>query len=398
MSAMTATIALAVAIVMVSIGARSQVVTINPQAPPSAPQEISGVVTDSSGAPVEGVTVTLIPNIAARGPVRTDSQGRYSLVWQPINRAGRGGPAVDTYLVARAPDRNQVAFQRIDGQTSTKDLQLASGLTLSGVVQDQYGAPVSTATVQLVVLLGNMGSPLDSQPIRLDSQGKFSVAGVPQGSRLNLQVRANDHRPATRQLQEAETAVSELALAPIVLNLADQLVAGTVVNDDNKPVAGALVRCLSADQPNTITRADASGHFELKVCAGRIQLAAFEPNTTITGQINSTIVQSGDTTVTLKISKPQPNAARGATTARTTVAGNRAVLRNGQFKPQVMTIDALKFWTRTHRSVFISLGIFQGIVLLAVGGGIFWVVRPERPPADDTPAGPAVDSNERTTI
>ena len=332
------------------------------------PITMTGVVTDPTGAPAAGVHMSTVPQrVVGNADIRTDSEGRYSLTTQPLP----AGAAVSMSILARDPDHNLVAMADINENTTTKDLRLAPGLTLSGTVQDESGAALSTANLLLNVFSGNTASTLDRQPARVDSQGAFQIGALPQGRRYSLTVRAPDHGSVARALSASDTQTSELKLPPITLNTANLVVAGRVLDASDKPISGAQVQCGGTGQPNTVARTDSRGHFEFKVCDGRVQLIASAPNSP------ATIVQaqSGDTAVVIRVAATPATLTTLANGLRQIVTGSTVNLRNARLKPPLMSWDYFKSWPAMHKTAVYSIGVGQLLVLIVLGAGIFWATR-----------------------
>jgi protocatechuate 3,4-dioxygenase beta subunit len=358
----------------------AQTVAMPAVPPPTGTLNVSGTVTDPSGAPAAGVAVSILPTLGTAPAVHTDDQGRYSLDWQPVQmNVGGGrtvqanvGPGITYSVMARDQNRNLVANATIDASTARKDLQLQTGLTLVGNVEDDTGKPVTTALVQLTVITGNLGVPFNRQPSPVDADGAFSFSALPRGMHYAMLIRADGYGSANSQLSVAETDTDRLKLPAFTLRPASLPLAGQVLGSDDKPVPGAQVQVNGAGQPATSTRTDSRGHFELKVCEGQVQVIAFAPN----GQNQSVAVvqaQSGDTKVVIRLG------ANSVTTAanglRLVSAGGSMTLRGGRLKPPFISWEYFKWWPAEHKTVVCSIAACQLLVLAAVGGGIFWVVR-----------------------
>ncbi len=332
------------------------------------PVTITGVVTDSTGNPVAGIHISTVPQrVVGNADIRTDNEGRYSLTTQPLP----AGAAASLSILARDPVHNLAALADINERTTTKDLRLVPGLTLSGTVQDESGAALSTANLLLNVFSGNNLPTLDRQPTRVDSQGAFQIAALPQGLRYSLTVRAPDHGSVARALSASDTQTSELKLPPIVLNTANLVVAGRVLDAGDKPISGAQVQCGGTGQPTTVARTDSRGHFEFKVCDGRVQLIASAPN----GPAAVVQAQSGDTTVVIHLTTNPTTLTTLANGLRQIISGSPLNLRSGRVKPPLMSWDYFKLWPSLHKTAVYSIAACQLLVLAVLSAGIFWATR-----------------------
>ena len=161
---------------------RSENPTANGEA--GAPPKITGVVRDPQGAPVAGLRLTVGPG---GKETKTDAHGRYELSWDSLN----DGRTDRTFaLIARDVARNLAVAQDTDWTAETLDLQLEPGLVVVGGVEDPEGKPVTNATLQLILLSGNMGSGFDAKPVGADAQGRFKITALPPDRRYILFVNA----------------------------------------------------------------------------------------------------------------------------------------------------------------------------------------------------------------
>jgi hypothetical protein len=85
-------------------------------------------------------------------------------------------------------------------------------------------------------------------------------------------------------------------LPPFVLKLADQVVAGQVLNEKEKPASGIRISLSGEGQPQDSATTDKQGRFRFKVCEGRIRLYANGDNSY--GNISA---EAGDTNLVLQL-------------------------------------------------------------------------------------------------
>lgn len=342
--------------VVIRLGANNN----NPASTPSA--TITGTVLDDSGKPASGVSMVVTPAFGmVRSEVKTDADGHFKIDWQPEQR----GPNSKYFLIARDLDHNLAVAQEINDKLTNVDLRLQSGFSLSGTVQDASGAPLNRAGVNLNFMAGNSGGMVDQRPIQTDAQGGFTIASLPTGQRYSVYVRATGYGSASKQVTQTETQNGNVELPPFKLKLANLQLAGQVVGTDDKPVAGAQVMVNGQGQPNSNTRTDADGHFNLKVCDGPLTIIAFNPQ----GGSSQGNVQArgGDTNVVVKM-------------------GARQLARNTQSRPRTTplkerpwTWSALTHWLDTHKTARTVLISGQIAILAGTAGGIFWITRKRRP-------------------
>ena len=261
----------------------------------------SGTVFDPSGAPASGVFVAMLP--AGWSPVRSDSSGKYTLQWQTM--FVRTNKAV---MFVQDPGHNWAATAEMDAKTTTLDIHLQPGLTLSGSVQDSRGKPVTNALVQLVPFPPDdmTKSTLNRQtPTNASARGLFSFAGLPRGVPYLVRASAAGYGTKDIRVSAADTKTKLLELSKVALNFANQQVAGQVIGLDGKPCWGAEVSITGDGQPTgRIHRSDASGHFVItEVCEGAVNVRAMLPASAINPQYLVGMAQShgGDTNMIVKL-------------------------------------------------------------------------------------------------
>jgi RNA polymerase sigma factor (sigma-70 family) len=150
----------------------------------SPSQPIRGVVRDkSTGRPVAGVRVSALPNSP---PAFTDESGRFEILGCPKMAQGYAVTAQpqsgQPYFVVRASMPDQPGFRPL-----TVDLDLASGIPLSGRVTDEAtGKPPRAAAVEYYALFPNShssrltlcpGVAVSSALVRPD--GSYSLVVLP---------------------------------------------------------------------------------------------------------------------------------------------------------------------------------------------------------------------------
>ena len=268
----------------------------------ASPPSLIGIVRDPAGAPVPGLQVILFPSIAANvGPVSTDNDGHYEM---PVDttaasfrqRLGNNGTVS---LVARDMLRNLATTQEIEEDCTNLDLRLEPGLVVTGSVEDPEGKPVTNATVRIELWSGNMATSLDNRPAAVDAKGRFRVTALPPARRYYCYVTAKGYSSANSRIEETDT--NWIALDPLVLKLANQKVAGQVLDPDEKPVPRARVMLTGQDQPNDTTLSDEQGRFSFDhACEGQVEVHATYQSSGVTVR-----AEAGDTNVVLRLGSIQ---------------------------------------------------------------------------------------------
>jgi protocatechuate 3,4-dioxygenase beta subunit len=326
----------------------------------AAQQTLTGTVYDSSGKPAVGVRVVVTPTWGSVDTAKTDANGEYSVNWQPET----GMRDAKYFVVARDVERNLAAIEPIGTSKKSADLRLGPGVSISGTVQDAKGAPLTRANINLNMMAGNMGGMVEHQPIKVSSDGTFTIPALPMGQQYHVYVNANGYGSANKSVGKTQSQTNSVQLSPFKLKLADRQLAGQVLGTDNKPLSGVQVNINGNGQPNGNMRTDATGHFKFKVCDGPISIFAYSPSGA--GRNNSANWQArgGDTNVVVKMGAQQRQP--------------QIVQRETPLKAQPWTVGALAAWPANHKTGAIILLSLQAVALLGTGGGIFWFTRKRR--------------------
>ncbi|MHA7628649.1 carboxypeptidase regulatory-like domain-containing protein [Corallococcus sp. M7] len=143
-------------------------------------QSVEGRVVDTSGAPVEGILLSLSGNffggddIDADGARRSDATGHFIL---DVKRAGTGKLSVEEpsfqrqSIAVRIPSRDVVVV-------------LDRGASVSGTVTDPQGLPLRGATVTLGTEAQEDAPYEEPRQALTDDQGRFHLQGIAPGSYL----------------------------------------------------------------------------------------------------------------------------------------------------------------------------------------------------------------------
>jgi Carboxypeptidase regulatory-like domain len=335
--------------VVIRFNARNRVYT-------ATPQTLTGTVFDPSGNPAVGARVVVTPSWGAMAAAETDANGDYSVNWQPQP----GMRNVKYSAIARDVKRNLAAITAIGANQKSATLRLGPGLSISGTVQDEKGAPLTYANINLNMMAGNMGGLVEYGRIHLNSEGAFTIPALPMGQRYLVFATANGYGSGRKSVGSAQSRSGRIQLTPFRLKMADRQLAGQVLDADGKPLSGVQVNINGNGQPNGMVRTDATGHFKFKVCDGPIQVFAFSPSGAGRANSGSTYARGGDTDVVVKMGERQQP---------------KIVPRETPLKPQPWTLSALAAWPADHKTGAIILLSLQAAALLGVGGGVFWFTR-----------------------
>ena len=236
---------------------------------------IEGTVVDSEGKAAPNVTVSLFPY--SQGEPRTDAKGHFTLTLatnpDQFWRDARGSAAI----IARDFDRNLATTVDVDENSTHVSLKLELGLTLAGRVTDPKGNGIPQADIQVLFMSEGMGCLL-GQPNRADPEGRFEVKALPSGRRYSVNVTAKGYGSDNRLVETPDAATQQVDLGPLQLAVADQRIAGVVVDEADKPVKGVMIFTFGTGQASVNGQTDAQGRFAFdQVCAGPIHVSAHKP-------------------------------------------------------------------------------------------------------------------------
>ena len=288
--------------------------------PGSVPHKLKGTVTDPDGKPLAGAQVAVFP---AGGPrwTRTGTNGGFNLTWslEPWQMQS-GGPS----LVVRDPARNLAAIEDLSEDVTNLDVKLKPALTVSGLVKNVDDSPLPGAQVGVWIKAGNSYDQLNEQLASTDAQGRYEIKCLPADAQCIAFVSAKGHGRGQQPITQADVETNRLELAPFVLKLADQIVAGQVLNESEKPVSGVNVSLNGEDQPNGNVTTDRQGRFQFQVCEGQVRLFANSQNS-----FAQATAEAGDTNVVMTL---------GSRSGDFSPAPRRAALKGGSL-PDLTTVN-----------------------------------------------------------
>jgi hypothetical protein len=164
-------------------------------------------------------------------------------------------------------------------------------------VTDAKGGPLKSAQVSVMLRTERFGSGIGI-PLKTDAEGQFEVKSLPAGRRYSVTASARGFGQESREVEVSETGGQRIELQPLQLVVADQRIAGVVLDADDKPVARAWVYAYGDKQPHINVQSDAKGFFKLdNVVPGQLRLSANTPQ----GAYGNAVVEAGDTNITLRV-------------------------------------------------------------------------------------------------
>jgi len=262
--------------------------------------KITGVVRNEKGEPLKGVKLKVCP-MGGREDSATDAEGKFEVTYDP-GRWGSGEIPI-MFLVCRYEEDNLAAAVQIDEDAGELDITLKPGVIFTGKVLDPEGKGIEGATLYVNLRVSNWGSPIGRERIKTDAQGKFEIRAIPADNKYNLYTRAEGYgENRSEQIITDDAVDNRLDIGTITLAVANLSISGVVVDDEDKPVAGAMISCFGDNQPRRNTLTDMDGKFTLeKVCAGKIRISANKSGTPrLYGNIET---EGGATDVSIVISQ-----------------------------------------------------------------------------------------------
>jgi protocatechuate 3,4-dioxygenase beta subunit len=262
-----------------------------------SPRKVTGVVHQPNGQPAAGLPVRIIGGYMADDllNVKSDANGHFETEWEPRQF---GGAINATFcLLIRDAEHNLAVAQELDEDTGALDLKLEPGLTLAGRVECD-GKPITNFTAGVMFWIGNRGMTLNGLNRATNTPGRFEIPALPLGRKYGVVVSAKGYGQKFNNDVEAGAEAQTLELDPMELKVANLPLAGQVLDNDDKPVAGIYVSLNGENQPNGNTRTDRDGRFAFdKVCEGNVRLFANNSR----GAFGNVTAEGGDTNVVLHL-------------------------------------------------------------------------------------------------
>ncbi|MEW6745653.1 MAG: carboxypeptidase regulatory-like domain-containing protein [Planctomycetota bacterium] len=238
--------------------------------------KITGVVVDSEDRPVAGALVAVMP--LSRGEVTTDDQGAFTVEsdWSVILS---DDSEVESFLWVRHPERNLGAHVPVGEPGTPLRVVVQPGVTFLGNVLTSEGRPIPNAKIRLSAREGNYSSSLGSGEISTDAEGRYRIAGITPGLQLGVEARAEGYGRRSTAAYADGAPGETVELDDIVLDVADQAIAGIVLGEDGKPVSGASLYIYGDGQQQRNATSGIDGRFRMSgLCEGTVTInARFSP-------------------------------------------------------------------------------------------------------------------------
>ena len=302
-------------------GDTNVVLQMNQQASDAKAHELQGTVRDASGQPVAGAQVAVFPANRGTRWFQTDTNGSYHLTWSKFSQDPNGV----AWVIARDLMRGQAVKEELPEEATNLNVTLQPALTVAGQVKNAEGAPLPSARIRFLFKTGNhfefLGENDDEKPV--NAEGRFEIKNLPPEAQYSLTVMAKGYGSRYQNLNlNGET--NRLELETFVLNPADQIIAGQVLDTDGKPVAGVNVQIISSNngQPEGDLSTGRLGRFSFKVCQGMIPLYATTPLQNGSFTSGQAVAMAGDTNIIIYMRPSSISPISPPASARLALKGN----------------------------------------------------------------------------
>ncbi len=262
--------------------------------PGATMHKLKGMVTDDAGQPAAGALVAVFPNNGTRW-VKTGAKGEFNLSWSLQPWQAQSGSAL---LVVRELARNLAATEELPEDATNLNVKLKPALTVTGQVKNAADSPLTGAQVGLWLKAGRSYEQLNEQMSPVNAEGRYEIKCLPPDAQYTVYATAKGYGKNQQQVEPA-SETNRMELAPFVLKPADRLIAGQVLNENDKPASGVNVQLNGDGQPDGYMATDSKGRFHFQVCEGQIRLFAYSQSGA--GNAQAT-VEGGDTNIVMNLS------------------------------------------------------------------------------------------------
>ena len=224
----------------------------------------TGATLDPSGHPVSGVAVAAYNTAPSGSPdTQSDAEGKYAMLWQALPSVQNRRP--QPVVVGRDEGRNWAGLAELSPTDTNIDIHLEPGMVLSGKIQDSTGHSLTGATIAALIDIDGRSFPMSRPTNGISDDGAFALRALPPGRKYFVSVNLPGYERLRVLVPAEKTQTNQLAMAPMVLRIANLQLAGQVLGLDDQPFAGAVVTITDTNQPSrAATRTDAVGHFQIK--------------------------------------------------------------------------------------------------------------------------------------
>jgi protocatechuate 3,4-dioxygenase beta subunit len=235
--------------------------------------KITGIVCDQENKPIEGVEMEICPRGGREDSV-SNAEGKFEVTYDLGGWPSGRTPTI--FLIGRQYERNLAAAIQVDEDTRELEMKLEPAVTLTGQVVDVNDKGIADVEVRSMLQGPQWGSTIGRKAINTDNDGKYQIKALPPGRTYSIYARAEGYGESHSEQISTEAAVdNRVDAGKLTMTVANLSISGVVVDDNNKPVAGARINSYGDNQPYRNAQTDVDGKFTLeKVCAGKIRISA----------------------------------------------------------------------------------------------------------------------------
>jgi RNA polymerase sigma-70 factor (ECF subfamily) len=234
---------------------------------------IEGVITDAKGSPVpfraisylylgQGKrqnSIVLADRDKYFTPVYTDKGGRFAM-----SKLREGTWEVQAYSL-RTQKKLTRRVEVREGETAQMAFQLGTTVGIRGTVTDAGGKPLRQVLVDL-------GGKDVFERVWTDAKGRFTVLGLEEGARYNLNIWGPE--VCSKRMKDVPAGTEDLQ---VVLQRAE-VVKGRLVDSEGRPVYKGSVRLVSDTGHTQLTTGPNGGFYFPRLKPGWYKIIAWSPN------------------------------------------------------------------------------------------------------------------------
>jgi len=240
--------------------------TVTPELHTHLDAKLEGTVVDAeTGMPVTGISTIglyfeeILSRFQSAYMLVTDEQGHFTTLRTPAQLKLLVDFPPQNYVPQKTS--TAVSVTLLEGKTTNVILKVKKGFTLTGMVVDEQGKPVTgmNLNVNMTTGTGEVRNDDDTQVEFIsDRYGQFNVSGLPPGHGI---IFSSENQLHTCELP-AELPITLPAKVPItvrVRHVVRPMVSGRVVDAGHHPLAGVTATLAYGDQGDSQTRMVSTG-------------------------------------------------------------------------------------------------------------------------------------------
>jgi protocatechuate 3,4-dioxygenase beta subunit/peroxiredoxin len=370
------------------------------------PLTFKGKVVDSKGKALAGAEVRVkreYGSIRRSVKADTDKRGQFEL--------SLPGQQVGQYeFVALEATHPQMTGYRGVLMTALVERSDAEGTikmkrvgAIRGRVVDEQGKPIPGAKVAASLVFerpegGATWQTLDRR-LETDVNGRFDVATAVSGVKYSVEASADNFGRRQSEVPSVpENGAYEVPDA--VLPVADQIVEGTVTDEDGNPVSGVRLNCYGSTQPERNTTTDAQGRFRLdKIVAGELYISANRQGAQGGYEYGNVRAEGGDTGIEIVLQGQGPGMSADDVKAMRLAGKPAPALDVAEWvKGAPVTLESLRgktvvlaFWDSAQENSqgfvkavnqFADKNARPGVAVVGIHSGVFSAAQPQKTNAD----------------